>query len=619
LEKKKSEKEEPTENKLDVVDSKGLPIKTHRPPKKTSFMFSPSTPATTYHRNKETASSVQNKTSLNLPTMNTAATSKQQQPPSAIGHVSDFATNPSRRKICAFCGVGDEPVVPIIKNVKTKDTGAGLGKTTSAAAAAAVSSSSSQRTNQRLGNKRKSSLARAALKHLEASSLSSSSSSSNPSSNQNTTQGEGHRTGTGGYGGLSDAPQELPKPPIKWGLKPREIFIACPYGLVSDLACWPCLAANSKSSHAEQQANVTMPYRAHAARFHTSETVNGWNFAPPATTVEACVNTSGGTGASALRGFRSSMQQEPLAVKKQTTKSKDGQLYAYTSPHLVKYGPPEDVGISLDNPGLNRDQGPYEPVPSVKYAIGLAKQIKPKAVEERSETEEGWIREAEDDLVLDSRFNLDKRLNWVNETAIRIAPLVKAQFRRALVQDRELRRRRIRLEKRAADLVEIKGGIGTGVISGEAWIPALPTLTELANAKTATEAAFKSAMRQRAYTRVTSLEEQLVAIESRQATIGREERLAEEAYLRELEEANRPKPRPTWDQVEGEFRHSKPLLRSLKRNQTNSTTLDNDEKTAASIQLEKTYGEIEDMDLSSRFALTKKKSSFYEESSREAQ
>jgi hypothetical protein len=72
---------------------------------------------------------------------------------------------------------------------------------------------------------------------------------------------------------------------------------------------------------------------------------------------------------------------------------------------------------------------------------------------------------------------------------------VKAQFRRALVQDRELKRRRKKLEIRAAQLVEIKGGIGTGVISGEAWIPALPTLTELASAKEQTELAFKHAMK----------------------------------------------------------------------------------------------------------------------------
>lgn len=144
---------------------------------------------------------------------------------------------------------------------------------------------------------------------------------------------------------------------------------------------------------------------------------------------------------------------------------------------------------------------------------------------------------------------------------------MKAQFRRALVQDLELKRRRQRLEQRAAELVEIKGGIGTGVISGEAWIPALPTLTELANAKEATEAAFKKAMRQRSYLRVTSLEEQLVAIEARQTTIGREEKLAEEAYLRALAEANRPKPRPQWDSVEGDYRRTKPLLKTFRNSQ----------------------------------------------------
>jgi len=46
---------------------------------------------------------------------------------------------------------------------------------------------------------------------------------------------------------------------------------------------------------------------------------------------------------------------------------------------------------------------------------------------------------------MDSRWELEKRLNWINSTADRLAPLVKAQFRRALVQDAELKRRRAKL------------------------------------------------------------------------------------------------------------------------------------------------------------------------------
>jgi hypothetical protein len=46
---------------------------------------------------------------------------------------------------------------------------------------------------------------------------------------------------------------------------------------------------------------------------------------------------------------------------------------------------------------------------------------------------------------MDSRWELEKRLKWINTTADRLAPLVKAQFRRALVQDAELKRRRAKL------------------------------------------------------------------------------------------------------------------------------------------------------------------------------
>jgi hypothetical protein len=175
-----------------------------------------------------------------------------------------------------------------------------------------------------------------------------------------------------------------------------------------------------------------MPYRSHAARFHTSETVSGWNYAPPATVIESCLKNSGGTTDATLKGFRLSMNQEPLAVKR----SKPSQplingVKPYTNPYAVKYGPPQDVGICLDLPreaavniGNNKQQeqeqeedsgnGPYDAIIAVKGAIGLKSHAKPKAVEERSETEEGWIREVEDELVLDSRFDLDMRLAWVS-------------------------------------------------------------------------------------------------------------------------------------------------------------------------------------------------------------
>lgn len=74
----------------------------------------------------------------------------------------------------------------------------------------------------------------------------------------------------------------------------------------------------------------------------------------------------------------------------------------------------------------------------------------------------------------------------------------------------------------------------------------------------------KSINTRRSYLRVTSLEEQLVEIESRQVNIGREERLASEAYELALEEARKPKARPIWDKVEGDFRRTRPLLKTLR-------------------------------------------------------
>lgn len=42
--------------------------------------------------------------------------------------------------------------------------------------------------------------------------------------------------------------------------------------------------------------------------------------------------------------------------------------------------------------------------------------------------------------------------------------------------------------------------------------------------------------------------------------------MAIEAHRLYLEELNRPKERPVWDKVEGEFRKTKPLLKTLKHN-----------------------------------------------------
>jgi hypothetical protein len=84
---------------------------------------------------------------------------------------------------------------------------------------------------------------------------------------------------------------------------------------------------------------------------------------------------------------------------------------------------------------------------------------KRRAENVRAEDEEGWVLEATDADCMVSRHDLDRRLKWVNDTAERIAPLVKAQFRRALVQDKELKRRRRNLENRIAEQVSVlKGG-----------------------------------------------------------------------------------------------------------------------------------------------------------------
>jgi hypothetical protein len=189
-----------------------------------------------------------------------------------------------------------------------------------------------------------------------------------------------------------------------------------------------------------------------------------------------------------------------------------------------------------------------------------AKKPKRAAEVESASDEDGWLLEASDDEVMDVRYDLDKRLAWIEATATRIAPLVKAQFRRALVQDKELRRRRARLLARVAEQKVIPGGIGTGVITGQAWIPALPTLVELEAAKASTLASFKVAMAGRAYSRVTALDEQLVAIVNK---VGSVERQQVEARVRdEAEEAERLRPaaRAPWDRTEGAYVKSDPLL-----------------------------------------------------------
>ena len=99
-----------------------------------------------------------------------------------------------------------------------------------------------------------------------------------------------------------------PLPPMKWGLKPREVFIACPYGLISDLACWPCLALNARSAHSEQQANVTVPFRAHGALFHTSDAVSGWTVAPPAPVACATAAAAAVAEATTQWGYRTALK-----------------------------------------------------------------------------------------------------------------------------------------------------------------------------------------------------------------------------------------------------------------------------------------------------------------------
>jgi hypothetical protein len=92
----------------------------------------------------------------------------------------------------------------------------------------------------------------------------------------------------------------------------------------------------------------------------------------------------------------------------------------------------------------------------------------------------------------------------------------------------------------------------------------VPNLKELEKARAQTEKDFKMAMSQRAYSRVTALEEQMGALVERHSVIG-----AEEDALRASDAAqdllkNRPKTPPPWDQGRGTtFRQALPLLRAL--------------------------------------------------------
>jgi len=92
----------------------------------------------------------------------------------------------------------------------------------------------------------------------------------------------------------------------------------------------------------------------------------------------------------------------------------------------------------------------------------------------------------------------------------------------------------------------------------------VPNLKELEKARVQTEKDFKVAMSQRAYSKVTALEEQMGALVARHAVIG-----AEEDALRAADAAQdllkqRPKTPPPWDQGRGTtFCQALPLLRAL--------------------------------------------------------
>jgi hypothetical protein len=246
------------------------------PPPPGGFMFAPS-PAKTYIRGG--GGGVGGAAGAGAGAGNTSANNNNNPALAAMqAGGKQFGSNPSRRRICCFCGMGDpsDEVKKELAHARVND-----------AAKARAHNEKVERAKYSFEQQKQMQL----QAHQEINSSSSSgggggrrggegggggskSSSKNNSSNS-VLAAAGKRHTTGGGGGsflmaLATAavadnkhPPSLPvpltpapKPPVKWGLKPREIFIACPFGLVSDLACWPCLAANARSSHSEQQVCI---------------------------------------------------------------------------------------------------------------------------------------------------------------------------------------------------------------------------------------------------------------------------------------------------------------------------------------------------------------------------
>jgi len=478
--------------------------------------------------------------------------------PVATGLLAAFAANPSRRRLCCFCGEGDPLDVQskekllekqamkkalddsrIAASVRPEDMPA-TGRSGPTAAKRRL-------LRERLAKQRREELATAKEAGKGASSSALATAGRRVLASDLKAAGLDYASlDRGQPGGDDDASTVLA--PMRWGLKPRECFLPCPFGLISDLACWPCLAANGRSSHSEQQANVTVPRRAHGALYHASDVVMGWTHAPPATVAAATAHAAEVAEATTLRGYRTAVTIDTASVA-----AHKGHLAATVT---VSNGPLPATPV--------RRPPVYNPGYAARMSVDATLKKPKRAAEvESASDEEGWILEATDDDVMDVRYDLDKRLAWIDETSARIAPLVKAQFRRALVQDKELRRRRARLLARVAEQKVIPGGIGTGVITGQAWIPALPTLEELEAAKASTLASFKVAMAGRAYSRVTALEEQLFAITSTKDAVAAQQASAQEADEAREVERRRPKARAPWDATEGAFLRSDPLLFAL--------------------------------------------------------
>ena len=183
--------------------------------------------------------------------------------------------NASRRRICCFCGDGDPLDDEAIAAAATASlaTGALERRTVAASTTARPGSLTGRGTGRAGGGGGGRGTLRgggaggalaAAGRHLLASGGAAPAAATAFSAALATAAAKPPRR-TWERGRLPDPPAKgvakppAPEGPTKWGFKPREIFIACPYGLVSDLSCWPCLALNAKSSHSEQQANVTVP------------------------------------------------------------------------------------------------------------------------------------------------------------------------------------------------------------------------------------------------------------------------------------------------------------------------------------------------------------------------